>query len=139
MAIRFDVELKPHRGIGRLQAFDRAAETVDAPYVAGCPAVLECRLFKEVELEEAWAQTRTLPAGFQVRAGRFSSQLGYLNEQHPHTDDFIERPLLYRAFLGGHYFDDGVRVNWTAPTDLYLLGRYRKDFPEHFSKESAPR
>ncbi|MET0397635.1 MAG: flavin reductase family protein [Longimicrobiaceae bacterium] len=29
------------------------AETVDAPYVAGCPAVLECRLFKEVELEGA--------------------------------------------------------------------------------------
>jgi hypothetical protein len=74
----------------------------------------------EVELEEAWVQSRTLPAGFQVRAGRFSSQLGYLNEQHPHADDFIERPLLYRAFLGGHWFDDGLRVNWTAPTDLYL-------------------
>jgi len=27
------------------------AETVPAPYVADCPAVLECRLFKEVELE----------------------------------------------------------------------------------------
>jgi len=27
------------------------AESVEAPYVAACPAVLECRLFKEVELE----------------------------------------------------------------------------------------
>ena len=27
------------------------AESVDAPYVADCPAVLECRVFKEVELE----------------------------------------------------------------------------------------
>ncbi|HEX6371061.1 MAG TPA: flavin reductase family protein [Longimicrobium sp.] len=27
------------------------AESVDAPYVADCPAVLECRLFKTVELE----------------------------------------------------------------------------------------
>ena len=26
------------------------ADTVDAPYVANCPAVLECRLFKEVDL-----------------------------------------------------------------------------------------
>lgn len=26
---------------------------VDAPYVAGCPAVLECRLFKQVDLEGA--------------------------------------------------------------------------------------
>ena len=74
----------------------------------------------EAELEEAFVQTRTLPAGLQARVGRFASQLGYLNEQHPHADDFIERPLLYRAFLGGHWFDDGVRLNWTAPTDLYL-------------------
>lgn len=74
----------------------------------------------EVELEEAWVQTRALPAGLQARAGRFASQLGYLNEQHPHTDDFVQRPLLHRAFLGGHWTDDGVRINWTAPTDLYV-------------------
>src|SRR5690606_18484836 len=59
----------------------------------------------EFDMEEAWIQTRSLPAGFQARAGRFFSQIGYLNEQHPHADDFVERPLLYRAFLGGHWFD----------------------------------
>lgn len=74
----------------------------------------------EVELEEAFVATRTLPAGLQLRVGRFASQIGYLNEQHPHADDFVERPLLYRAFLGGHWIDDGVRLNWVAPTDLYL-------------------
>ncbi|HEX2547545.1 MAG TPA: hypothetical protein VHL79_21860 [Ramlibacter sp.] len=74
----------------------------------------------EVELEEAWLQTTSLPAGLQLRAGRFASQVGYLNEQHLHADDFIQRPLLYRAFLGNHWFDDGLRLNWTAPTDLYL-------------------
>jgi hypothetical protein len=74
----------------------------------------------EAHLEEAWIQSVSLPAGLQVRAGRFPSQIGYLNEQHPHADDFVERPLLYRAFLGGHWFDDGLRVNWTAPTALYL-------------------
>ncbi|MGE4241228.1 MAG: hypothetical protein AB7E83_12285 [Ramlibacter sp.] len=74
----------------------------------------------EFELEEAWLQTRTLPSGLQVRAGRFASQLGYLNEQHPHSDDFVERPLLYRAFFGGHWIDDGLRINWTAPTDVYM-------------------
>jgi len=74
----------------------------------------------EAELEELWLQTRTLPLGLQLRAGRFASQIGYLNEQHPHADDFVERPLLYRAFLGGHWFDDGLRLNWTAPTDTYL-------------------
>ena len=74
----------------------------------------------EAEVEEAWVQTRTLPAGLQLRAGRFASQIGYLNEQHPHADDFVERPLLYRAFLGGHWNDDGVRLNWVAPTPFYL-------------------
>lgn len=74
----------------------------------------------EAEIEEAWLQTRSLPMGLQMRVGRFASQIGYLNEQHPHADDFVERPLLYRAFLGGHWFDDGVRLNWTAPTPFYL-------------------
>lgn len=74
----------------------------------------------ETEVEEAWVQTRALPLGLQARVGRFGSQIGYLNEQHPHADDFVERPLLYRAFLGGHWYDDGLRLNWTAPTPFYL-------------------
>ncbi len=74
----------------------------------------------EAELHETWLQTRSLPGGFQLRAGRFLSQVGYLNEKHPHSDDFVERPLLYRAFLGNHWFDDGVRLNWTAPTATFL-------------------
>jgi len=73
----------------------------------------------EVELEEAYLQTLALPAGFSVRAGRFLSQIGYLNSQHLHTDDFAERPLLYRAFLGNHYFDDGLRANYLLPTTMF--------------------
>lgn len=95
----------------------------------------------EMELEEAWFETRTLPAGLQIRAGRFASQIGYLNEQHPHTDDFVERPLLYRAFLGDHWIDEGLRFNWTAPTATYLrlgaeLLRGRQLMPDGSS--SAP-
>ena len=75
----------------------------------------------ERRVEEAYVQTTALPAGLQLRLGRFASQIGYLNEQHPHADDFTERPLLYRAFFGGHWNDDGLRLNWTAPTPFYLL------------------
>jgi len=75
----------------------------------------------EKEIEEAWVETRTLPLGLSARAGRFASQLGYLNQQHPHADDFVERPLLYRAFLGGHWNDDGLRINVTLPTGLYWM------------------
>ncbi|WP_394130257.1 hypothetical protein [Shewanella maritima] len=73
----------------------------------------------EVHLEEAFIQTLALPGGMSIRAGRFLSDIGYLNNQHPHTDSFSERPAAYRAFLGGHYFDDGVRFSYVAPTDLY--------------------
>ena len=75
----------------------------------------------EKGIEEAWVETTRLPAGLQARAGRFASQVGYLNQQHPHADDFTERPLLYRGFLGGHWNDDGLRLNWTAPTPFYLM------------------
>lgn len=75
----------------------------------------------EKGFEEVWLETTTLPAGFQARLGRFASQVGYLNQQHTHADDFVERPLLYRALFGGHWNDDGLRINWTAPTDFYLM------------------
>jgi hypothetical protein len=73
----------------------------------------------EVNIEEAFIQTMALPNGFNLRAGRFLSDIGYLNNQHLHTDAFTSRPSAYRAFLGGHYFDDGLRVSYIAPTDLY--------------------
>ena len=73
----------------------------------------------EVEAEEAFIQTLTLPGGLSARAGRFLSDFGYLNSQHTHTDSFTERPAVYRALLGSHYFDDGVRVSYLMPTDIY--------------------
>lgn len=75
----------------------------------------------EKSIEEAWLETTQLGGGLQLRAGRFASQVGYLNPQHPHADDFVERPLLYRGFFGGHWNDDGLRLNWTAPTPFYLM------------------
>lgn len=74
----------------------------------------------EHHVERFMLRTRHLPAGLSFAAGRFASQIGYLNEQHPHADDFSERPLLYRGFLGNHWYDDGLRLNWTAPTPFYL-------------------
>ncbi|MEQ3696707.1 MAG: hypothetical protein ABNH02_07030 [Pseudomonadales bacterium] len=74
----------------------------------------------ELELEEAFIQTTALPAGFGIRAGRMLSDIGYLNNQHLHTDSFSERPIAYRAMLGSHYADDGIRLNWVAPTETYI-------------------
>ena len=55
-----------------------------------------------------------------LRAGRFFSNIGYLNSHHAHTDKFFDRPLAYQAFLGNQYGDDGVQLRWVAPTDLFV-------------------
>jgi len=73
-----------------------------------------------IEIEEAWVETLKLPAGLSLRMGRFFSNIGYLNPRHAHTWDFADQPLVYRAFLGSQYLDDGLQVRWQAPTDFYL-------------------
>lgn len=73
----------------------------------------------ELELEEAFLQTTGMPYNLSIRGGRFLSQVGYLNSRHLHEDDFVERPAAYRALLGSHYFDDGLRVNLLLPTSFY--------------------
>jgi len=97
----------------------------------------------EKGFEEVYAETTALPAGLQLRAGRFASQIGQLNQQHPHADDFSERPLLYRAFFGGHWNDDGLRLNLTLPTPIYwMVGaeafRGRKLVDEIANRERKP-
>ncbi|MDP3083431.1 MAG: hypothetical protein Q8N44_07035 [Rubrivivax sp.] len=99
-----------------------ASGPVGALFKAQVGAMFETHDGKlEKSIEEAWVETTRLPVGLQARVGRFASQIGYLNQQHPHADDFVERPLLYRGFFGGHWNDDGLRLNWTAPTPFYLM------------------
>lgn len=73
----------------------------------------------EVALEEAYLQTTGMPWNLSIRGGRFLSQVGYLNSRHMHEDNFVERPAAYRALLGSHYFDDGLRVNLLMPTPFF--------------------
>jgi hypothetical protein len=74
----------------------------------------------EAAVEEAFLQTSALPLGLSVKAGRFFSGIGYLNEQHAHTWDFADAPLPYRAFLGNQLGDDGAQARWLAPAPFFL-------------------
>ncbi|MDR1228199.1 MAG: TonB-dependent receptor [Azoarcus sp.] len=75
----------------------------------------------EVELEEAWFQTTALGHGLGLKAGRFLSGIGYLNEQHAHQWDFYEQPLMYKALFGEHgYTQDGVQAKWVAPLSTFV-------------------
>jgi len=73
-----------------------------------------------VGVEEGFLQPTALPYGFTVKAGRFFSGIGYLNEQHSHVWDFVDQPLPYMAFLNTQYDDEGVQVRWLAPTQMFL-------------------
>lgn len=74
----------------------------------------------EVELEEAFIETTSLPAGLGLTFGRFLSGIGYVNSKHSHVQDFVDAPLPAQAFLGGSYYDDGVRLEWVAPAALFV-------------------
>jgi hypothetical protein len=73
-----------------------------------------------VSVEEAVVQTTALGHGLTLKAGRFFSGIGYLNEQHAHTWDFVDNPLAYQALLNGQHGDDGLQLRWLAPTELFL-------------------
>src|SRR6185369_10159516 len=74
----------------------------------------------EASVEEAFFETLKLGGGATIKAGRFFSHIGYLNNVHAHAWDFVDQPLVYRAMLGNQYRDDGIQIRWVAPTDLFL-------------------
>jgi hypothetical protein len=73
-----------------------------------------------VSVEEAYAQSTALSHGLTLKVGRHLSGIGYLNEQHAHSWDFVDAPLAYQALLGGPFGDDGLQLRWLAPTDAYF-------------------
>jgi hypothetical protein len=84
----------------------------------------------EIGAEEAYIQTLSLSNGFTVKAGRFFSGVGYLNQIHAHAWDFTDAPLANKVFLGNQLSEDGVQIKWVAPLDTYFdvgleLGRGR--------------
>jgi len=74
------------------------------------------------ELEEAYFVTSSLPAGLQVKGGKFKSGFGRINAQHPHAWDFVDAPLNYRAFMGteGTGGEKGVQLTWLPDLPVYL-------------------
>ncbi|BDG01561.1 hypothetical protein [Anaeromyxobacter oryzae] len=73
-----------------------------------------------VDVEEAYATTLSLPAGLQVRAGKFFSPFGRQNQQHPHVLEFVDMPLVRSRLLAEDVLSGpGVDVAWLAPLPWY--------------------
>lgn len=75
----------------------------------------------DFELEEAWLQSRNLPAGFKLKAGKFFSGIGYANAQHPHQWDFTDQNLPYLNFFGGNLTATGLQATWLPELPVYTL------------------
>ncbi|PYK26715.1 MAG: hypothetical protein DME52_05725 [Verrucomicrobia bacterium] len=100
-------------------AFDGAVD----PYFEGFANIvfkLDNDNQTEVEVEEAFMQTTSLPFNLQLKGGQFFAAFGRLNPTHPHTWDFADTPLVNGLFLG----PDGLRGvgaqgSWTLPLPWY--------------------
>ena len=74
----------------------------------------------DIELEEAFLQTTSLPFGLQAKGGQFFAAFGRINSMHPHAWDFADAALVNGRLLG----PDGLRgvgaqISWTAPVSWY--------------------
>ncbi len=75
-----------------------------------------------VGVEEAYFTNTTMADGLRLRGGKFLSDFGRLNKQHPHFWDFNEAPLVYEGFLGyDHLNEVGVQLQYTLPLDEYVM------------------
>jgi len=74
----------------------------------------------EVEVEELFATSTSLPHNLQVKAGHFFTEFGRQNTQHPHTWDFVDQPLASGRMFGSDGLrSSGARLSWLMPTPFY--------------------
>ncbi|RMF67648.1 MAG: hypothetical protein D6743_04585 [Calditrichaeota bacterium] len=75
----------------------------------------------EPEIEEAYVTLLSLPFSTQLKAGKFRSRFGKINETHPHAYNFINTPLMYTNFLGADGLnDEGISINWLLPNAAFF-------------------
>jgi hypothetical protein len=79
----------------------------------------------EFEIGEAYVQTRALPYGFFLKAGKFKSSFGRINSKHQHSWNFDSQPIVYEALFGPDGISDaGVQLQYLFPTDTYIMAGF---------------
>lgn len=72
-----------------------------------------------VDLEEGYVTTLSLPAHLQLKAGKFRSAMGRINPVHPHALPFISLPDAYVNYFGEGINDEGASLSWIIPNSLF--------------------
>ena len=74
----------------------------------------------DVELEEVYFLTTSLPWNLQGKGGQFFTEFGRINQQHPHAWDFVDQPLVINRMFGPEGLrNPGARLSWLVPTPFY--------------------
>ncbi len=108
----------PSRTGFNLQGLELSLQSVVDPYIRADIFIL----FKEdeVEVEEAFITTLSLPANLQIRAGILLAKLGLLNTQHIEQWDFVDQAFANRYFFGVEGFGElGLELSWLLPTPWF--------------------
>ena len=70
----------------------------------------------EVELEEIFLTTQSLPHGLQLEAGHFFTEFGRLNPRHPHQWHWQDQPVINTRLFGPDGMrGPGFRLGWLTP------------------------
>jgi len=74
----------------------------------------------DIELEETYLQSTSLPANLQLKAGQFFAAFGRNNPQHPHQWAFVDAPIISTRMFGPDGLRNvGAQLSWLAPTPFY--------------------
>jgi hypothetical protein len=72
-----------------------------------------------LDLEEGYITTLSLPAHLQLKAGKFKSTMGRINTVHSHALPFISLPNAFENYFGEGINDEGVSLSWLIPNSLF--------------------
>jgi hypothetical protein len=76
----------------------------------------------EIELEEAFIQTTSLPWGLEVEAGYFLTEFGRINPSHPHAWKWLDQPVINTRLFGGEGMrGTGLRLSKILPVSWYSV------------------
>jgi hypothetical protein len=120
------LELGDHDPIKRGFSLRNAEIALDGavdPYFKGFGNIvlkLDANNNTEIELEEAYLLTTSLPGKMQVKGGQFFAAFGRQNSQHPHTWAFVDAPIILTRTFGPEGLRSiGAQVSWLLPTPFY--------------------
>ncbi|MBI4245729.1 MAG: DUF4200 domain-containing protein [Candidatus Rokubacteria bacterium] len=91
-----------------------------------------------VSLAEANLTLLTLPWGTQVKLGQMRNRYGWSNQIHEHDLPWVDRPGVYRSFLGEEGLQEkGVELTWVPELPFYveaLAGLFNGDHETAFGR-----